>query len=247
MQVPNLANQRVRVKKPYPKNCQCHTHRDSHKSLAAINVSPTSPSIMRFIDILSFCFSILGLYGLGVFYYLRFLIPRNLLPYVSAVLTEVEHLLDRAESTGVTPWPNDYRSALTFYSNQFLWIRMESHRAPGILQQLRLAVQYGLTCKLYTLSSRLMAIKVEIKLAMDERQLTSLNLPTHKAPLLWRCVPQRKVWYEQCCSTTFLAARGCSLNIRSTRSSFFSFASSLTCQCALGHHPTWTVMRYINT
>jgi hypothetical protein len=72
---------------------------------------------MRFIDILSFCFSILGLYGLGVFYYLRFLIPRNLLPYVSAVLTEVEHLLDRAESTGVTPWPNDYRSALTLYES----------------------------------------------------------------------------------------------------------------------------------
>jgi hypothetical protein len=133
---------------------------------------------MRFTDILSFCFSILGLYGL--LYYLRFLIPRNLIPYVSAVLTEAEHLLDRAESTGVIPRPND-RSALTLYeavmplptdghltdrhsySNQFLRIRMESHRAPGILQQLRLAVQYGLTCKLYTLSSRVVAIKVEIK------------------------------------------------------------------------------------
>jgi hypothetical protein len=68
---------------------------------------------MRFTDILSFCFSILGLYGL--LYYLRFLIPRNLLPYVSAVLTEAEHLLDRAESTGVIPRPNDYRSALTSY------------------------------------------------------------------------------------------------------------------------------------
>jgi hypothetical protein len=40
---------------------------------------------------------------------------------------------------------------------------MESHRAPGILQQLQLAVQYGLMCKLYTLSSRVVAIKVEIK------------------------------------------------------------------------------------
>ena len=140
------------------------------KSLAAINVSqpPTSPSIMRFTDILSFCFSILGLYGLV--YYLRFLIPRNLLPYVSAVLTEAEHLLGHAESIGVIPQPNDYRSDLTLYeavlplatdvhltdchsySNQFLRVRMESHRAPGILQQLRLAVQYGLTCKLYTLS-----------------------------------------------------------------------------------------------
>ena len=135
---------------------------------------------MRFTDILSFCFSILGLYGLV--YYLRFLIPRNILPYVSAVLAEAEHLLDRAESTGAVPRPNDYRSALTLYKaviplptdvhptdrrhsylNQFLQIRMESHRAPGILQQLRLAVQYGQTCKLYMLSLRVVAIKVEIK------------------------------------------------------------------------------------
>jgi len=60
---------------------------------------------MRFTNILSFCFSIPGLYGLV--YYLRFLIPRNVLPVVSAVLTEAEHSLDRAESTAVIPWPND--------------------------------------------------------------------------------------------------------------------------------------------
>ena len=135
---------------------------------------------MRFIDILGFCFSILGLYGLV--YYLRFLIPRNVLPYVSAVLTDAERLLGRAESTGVIPRPNDYRSTLTLYEavvplptdrhltdqrscvSEFLQIRMESHRAPGISQQLRLAVQYSLTCKLYTtLSSRVVAIEVEIK------------------------------------------------------------------------------------
>ena len=68
---------------------------------------------MQFTDILSFCFSILGLYGFV--YYLRFLVPRNILPYVSTVLTEAEHLLDRAESTGVIPRPNDYRSALILY------------------------------------------------------------------------------------------------------------------------------------
>ena len=134
---------------------------------------------MQLTSFLSLCFSFLGLYGLVS--YLRFLIPRNVLPYVSAILTQAEHLLDRAESTGVIPRPNDYRSALTLYeavmplptdghrtdrhsySNQFLRIRMESHRAPGILQQLRLAVQYGRTCKLYMLSSRVVAIKVEIK------------------------------------------------------------------------------------
>ena len=72
---------------------------------------------MQFTDILSFCFSILGLYGLV--YYFRFLIPCNLLPYVSAVLTEAEHLLDRAESTGVILRPNEYRSALTLYKAFF--------------------------------------------------------------------------------------------------------------------------------
>ena len=61
---------------------------------------------MQFTDILTFCFSILGLYGL--IYYLRFLIPRNVLPYVPAVLTDTERLLGRAESTGVIPRPNDY-------------------------------------------------------------------------------------------------------------------------------------------
>jgi hypothetical protein len=134
---------------------------------------------MQFTDILSFCFSILGLYGLV--YYLRFLIPRNVLPYVSAVLTDAERLLGRAESTGVIPQPNDYRSALTWYeaimplptarhltgqrscASEFLQIRMESHRAPKILQQLRLAVQYGITCRLYILSSRVVAIEAEIK------------------------------------------------------------------------------------
>jgi hypothetical protein len=68
---------------------------------------------MRFTDVLSFCFSILGLYGL--IYYLCFLMPRNVLPFISAVLTEADHLLDRAESTGVIPQPNDYRPDLTSY------------------------------------------------------------------------------------------------------------------------------------
>src|SRR6266852_6978877 len=134
---------------------------------------------MQFTDILSFCISILGLYGLV--YYLRFLIPRNVLPHVSAALTEAEHSLDRAESTGVIPRPNDYRSALTSYetvmhlpadrhltdqrscASEFLQIRMESHRAPGILRQLWLASWYGLSRRLYILSSRVEAIKIKIE------------------------------------------------------------------------------------
>ena len=68
---------------------------------------------MQFTDILSFCISILGLYGLV--YYLRFLIPRNVIPYVSSILTETECLLDHAESITVIPQSNDYRLALTSY------------------------------------------------------------------------------------------------------------------------------------
>jgi hypothetical protein len=80
--------------------------------LAAVECEPvpTSPSIMHFSDVLSLCISILGLYGL--IHYLRFIIPRNVLPSVSAVLTETEHVLYRAESTGVIPQTNDYRSTL---------------------------------------------------------------------------------------------------------------------------------------
>src|SRR6266849_4143232 len=144
---------------------------------------------MQFTDILSFCFSILGLYGLV--YYLRFLIPRTVLPHVSAVLTEVEHLLDHAESIGVIPQPNDYRSALTLYevvvplsidrhltghyscASEFSQIRMESHRAPGMLQQLRLAAWYGLTRKLYTLSSRVEAVKIKIEVRLECSPLSS--------------------------------------------------------------------------
>ena len=70
---------------------------------------------MHFSDILGLCVSILGLYGL--IYYLRFLIPRNVLPCVSAILTEAEHLLDRAESTGVITQPNDHRSTLAMYED----------------------------------------------------------------------------------------------------------------------------------
>jgi hypothetical protein len=100
-------------------------------------------------------------------------------------LTEVEHLLDRAESIGVIPRPNDYRSALTLYeavvplptdrhltdqcscASEFLQIRMESHRAPGILRQLWLAVWYGRTCRLYVLSSRAGAIKINIEVCWN--------------------------------------------------------------------------------
>jgi len=42
-------------------------------------------------------------------------------------------------------------------------MRTKSHRAPGILQQLQLAVQNNLTYKLYALSSQVEAIKIKIE------------------------------------------------------------------------------------
>ena len=153
---------------------------------------PTSPSVMDFSDILSLCISILGLYGL--IYYLRFLIPRNVLPCASAALDEAERLLHRAESVGVIQRPNDYRTALTSYeavmfflptdshftdqrscASEFSQIRMESHRAPGILRQLRLAVWYRLAYRLYALSSQVKDIKIKIEVC---RNTHFFSIPT---------------------------------------------------------------------
>ncbi len=66
---------------------------------------------MTFTDILSFCFSILGLYGL--LHYLRLLIPRNVLPRVAAVLAETEHLLDRALHSQMTIGRPSHRTKLS--------------------------------------------------------------------------------------------------------------------------------------
>jgi hypothetical protein len=51
---------------------------------------------MRSTDIVSFCLSVLGLYGLA--FYIRLLLPRNVIPQVSTALNEVEALLGRAET-----------------------------------------------------------------------------------------------------------------------------------------------------
>ncbi len=73
---------------------------------------------MHFTDILNSCDSILDLYGLICC--LRFLIPRNVLPHVLAVLTEAEQLLSHAESTGGIPQSNDYRSTLAMYDAAYI-------------------------------------------------------------------------------------------------------------------------------
>ena len=65
---------------------------------------------MRFIDILSFCLSILGVYGLVL--YLRYLLPHYVIQLLSALLNETQQLLDRAEALHAIPLESELRSQL---------------------------------------------------------------------------------------------------------------------------------------
>lgn len=138
-----------------------------------------STPAMRLIEILSNILSIFGIYFLVQ--HVPFLLPRNLIPHVAAVLTEVRGLVDRAEANGAITDASKFRADLARYgvicslspspltgrhsfANQLLQMRTESQRAPGIFQQLVLAVRYRLTYKIYTLSLHVddMKIKVEV-------------------------------------------------------------------------------------
>ena len=48
-------------------------------------------------------------------------------------------------------------------ANQFAMMRVESNRAPGIFNQLRVALLHGLTCKLFSLYYQIEAIKSELE------------------------------------------------------------------------------------
>jgi len=56
-------------------------------------------------------------------------------------------------------------------ANQLAMMRVESNHAPGSLQQLRLSLLHGLTCRLYTFYYRIEAIKSKLELALDEQEL----------------------------------------------------------------------------
>ncbi len=134
-----------------------------------------------FIDIASSCRALLSIFASVL--YLRFLLPRNLIRYVHAELSEALLLLDGAEVTGAVPLESKERGALAWYegvmfvpagrhladldrhsfTNRFMVMRIECHRSPGLLQQLELAVWCGLTYKLYALSLRINAVKTDVK------------------------------------------------------------------------------------
>jgi len=124
--------------------------------------------------------SLLGIYYLV--HYVPLLLPRNLIPYVAAALSEALRLLDRAEATGAITDTSEYRADLATFANQFLRIRAESHRVPGIFQQIVLAVRFRLTYKLYVISSQAEEIKIKVELALDELQLSTTQSTTTALP-----------------------------------------------------------------
>ena len=67
---------------------------------------------MRFPDTLGLVLSVLGAYGLV--WNLRFLLPRHLIPLVSAQLDEIEATLDRIEADAL-PTANEYRIDVAMY------------------------------------------------------------------------------------------------------------------------------------
>jgi len=140
---------------------------------------------MHFIDILTLSLSILGVYDLIL--YLRFLLPRNAIPCVATPLREVQQILHHAQSIGAIPRASEYAAALTIFEDEFLRMRVESHRSPAIYQQLLRAIQSGLTCRLYALSLRIDAIKVKLELAMDEQKLVLIT--TEQGPTTTAALP----------------------------------------------------------
>jgi len=127
---------------------------------------------MQLLDIISFCLSIIGTYS--IVYSLRLLLPRNAIPHVSTLLDEAIILLYRAEDINALPNTNEYRTTLTIIQNQVVLFRMESHRARGVLQQLRLVILFGLAYRLHAISAQIEENRLRIELAVDEQRLASI-------------------------------------------------------------------------
>ncbi|KAI9507987.1 hypothetical protein F5148DRAFT_1284520 [Russula earlei] len=123
------------------------------------------------VDLIKFCLVILGAYRLIVS--LRYMLPRDYLPFVSKEMSETQTLLVRAEAINAIPKASEHRTNLTNLNAQFLPMRMESNRAAGFTRQLQLVFFSGLTIRLYLLNTKIEAIRVKIELAMDELQLAT--------------------------------------------------------------------------
>ncbi|KAI0286089.1 hypothetical protein BGY98DRAFT_1183097 [Russula aff. rugulosa BPL654] len=124
---------------------------------------------MLVIDAFSLGLSVLGIYGLV--FSLRYLIPCYIVPLLSARLNETRQLLSHAEAINAIPPESEHQTHLDRSANQLAAMRLQSNRARGPFQQLRLAIQRGLTCRLYVLYYRIESIKSKLELAIDKQQL----------------------------------------------------------------------------
>jgi len=116
---------------------------------------------MHAIDILNFSLSLLGIYGPILL--ILYLLPRNVAPRLSTLLDTTHRLLRHAEEIGAIPLQSEYKLQLGRSTNQFAMIRIESNRAPGTFNQLRVALLHGLTYKLLSLYYQIEAIKSELE------------------------------------------------------------------------------------
>ena len=70
---------------------------------------------MHIIDILSFCLSLLGIYGPILL--VHYLLPRKVAPLLSTLLDETQKLLGRAEEIGAVPPQSEYKLRLDRYED----------------------------------------------------------------------------------------------------------------------------------
>ena len=80
---------------------------------------------MRFIDTLSFCLSLLGIYSLVLNF--RYLLPCHITPVLSALLTETRQLLDNAEAIGAIPSESEIRTHFTLCDGVCIDVYPSSH------------------------------------------------------------------------------------------------------------------------
>ncbi|KAF8481433.1 hypothetical protein F5888DRAFT_713893 [Russula emetica] len=124
---------------------------------------------MLVTDALSLSLSVLGIYGLVLS--LRYLFPCYIVPFLSARLNETQQLLIHAEAINAIPPESEHRTHLDLFANQFAAMRLQSNQARRPFQQLRLAIQRGLTYRLFVLYFRIEGIKSKLELAIDRQQL----------------------------------------------------------------------------
>jgi hypothetical protein len=83
---------------------------------------------MRVIDIFSFFLSLLGIYGRVL--HIRSLLPYYIIPSLSALLNETQHLLEHAEVIGAIPLGSVHRIQLDWYEDFsfFIFGSLSAHK-----------------------------------------------------------------------------------------------------------------------